>query len=180
MNKNYREVKSFSDNKLVVVDKVEIKGGGHDSHNLHNFSNWLNHLFNITETKPEEIFKDGTLLLVHYTYKNKEYTIYINKEFDHTKVDISDHNLKRNVLMGTIVNESESRDITNELKRFIGPNCDFYNNNGNDLKHILHNLNLDDWYHINIMDSFGKTITIDLKETKCIDWNESGVKDMNS
>ena len=169
-----------SNNKLVSISKSK------DCKDIEHFSNWLNYIYNIRNEKPKPqrgIVDKSNKAMVHYTHDNIDYVILLHKDFDSSficdSVKTSKY-MKRNILMATISNKDDGcKDITNDLKKFIGPNCDFYKGlykdlhkewYNTDLNHILHNIDLNKWDQIEIMDSFGQYITIDLNTTKIIDW----------
>ena len=169
LSKKCEVIKPFSNDDKINVDNIQTltKEGYKIIENL-NFVDWLNYLHNVIDTKPDtkwDVDWDKVeIILIHYTYKNKEYTMYIKEDFNkQTPIKIK-NSLIKDVLSATITNENETRDITKELKRFVGPNGDFHNNNCKEIKSILHNFNIDDWCHINILDSFGILTTIDLKK----------------
>jgi len=190
--------KLLSDHRYIDVTSLEYVESGQDFNNakgiclsdedrLH-FSNWLNYTYNLKTIKPESkcsMNLDKTkVTLVHYTHDNKEFTMKLDNNFGtdkHTNY-FNTNGLKstisRGIINAFISKGSTAEDITDDLKRFMGPNSDFYksifkNNNSLaiDLNHILHHLDLDYWDKITIADTFGDQITLDLKKTKILDWN---------
>ena len=180
-------VKPLSSSNIIDVTKFEIRDSNNELIEMNNvdtehFSNWLNYIYNIKNEIPttKTILDGDKKAIIHYTHNNNEYTIHLHEDFDsnHKRDTLKP---RRGILMGYLFNINDSKDITEDLKRFLGPNCDFYKgitdtiigkaNYFNDLNHILHNLDLDHWDNIEILDSLGHFVVIDLKKTKILEWN---------
>lgn len=186
-----RDVESFHNDshKYINVNKIEfLEKGNHffdiSEKDKFHFSNWLNYIYHINDTKPESEctldFNELDVMLIHYTYNNKEYTIHMDKDFNdsHTRSNIEHSIFKKNIINAVIskTDNTHNLDISDHLKKFIGPNSDFYKSLTDsditqNLNHILHHLDLDYWDKIHITDTHGNYIEIDLKETKILNWN---------
>ena len=165
--------------EIVNNDGVRKEVGNKDK--IH-FSKWLSYLYKITDKKPDSksnlYWKDLDIVLIHYNHNGTEYTIHLTEDFENVnnkQIDIIKDKPRRNIVNANVIKENqEGKNITKDLKKFLGPNCDFhqsFKNVSKDINHILHNLDLTYWDKINITDSFGNTFEIDIKNTKVLDWN---------
>lgn len=70
-------------------------------------------------------------IIATYKYKNKEYKIIVDDFFDLNDIKVKNdkHTLKNAVLQSKLNNVNS--DVTNVVKKYAGPNDDFYNINQN-------------------------------------------------
>lgn len=181
---------AFKSNLVKVIDiKIYIKHPSatiidhHDNHGCKiHFENWLNYIFYLSDIKPNTHSKinweEADLVIITYNYNNNIYKIPLSKDFNNNTIrcNLKDRNFKSKIISAHIIKLEPyiTKDITYELKKFMGPNYDFYEFNNNDsnlttnINCILQDENLNNWDEITITNSFGEIQIINLKVNKYI------------
>ena len=178
-----KDVKPLNGIKIVVIDKIEVYDNinsfrvietSFNSEYKH-FTDWLNYSFKLNDTKPTSKskldFDNIEFIIIDYTYNNNTYKINLKDDFIiPLQVNISNSNLRRNVLEADIKGDEglldHEMDITQRLRKYLGPNHDFclkFPNVSDSLNNMFPELYLADWENLHILDSFGKNHIIKLK-----------------
>lgn len=172
----------------------EISGSAYD-YNIEYYTGILKYIFYKSDIFPKMNEKgrywqlgDDDMLIVNYNYNGVDYSINFknvmnNKFYSKSenilnlklnRVKLHNNELHKKILSSSLHNSNDEENITNILRRYIGPNYDFYRYFDIDLTNItdiLYEYNLKEWKEITIIDTFGEETTLDLNQLKHINWN---------
>lgn len=177
-------------NFTIFFDKVV------NSINIYNFFR-SNKKYEITDVY---IDLNYPIKIINYRYNNNNYRLYYElnddkliENDDHVEElirnyinfveTVNKHNgikLAKKINKGFLIdNDGDEMDVTNILKMSQGPCHDFHLNTLDEniktkWKYIMHEHVNDNWIHLKIIDTFGQTTTIELKNNEdLVEWNHN-------
>lgn len=180
-----KDISAFGEHVLIVKNIwIHKKYGNYpiEDKDVYYYTLQLNILFGYINLHSNSLrYKKidwGTIdfILINYNLKDRDYSIILTKDFTEIKKDEIPKLCVNDIFKGVLYSHDNDKvDVTNILKRYIGPHKDFYKYLGieetRDLRYILNDYNLDDYVYLEVESIFGTKKVIYLEDNKIIDWD---------